>query len=437
MKDEETKKTKRVTKKTTKKLDDTPKVKKTVSKKVIKKEEPVKEVENKVEEKVTDSHKNLEFTLVEVIVIILITAALVSLSSGLIVLKFYNKLEDNPIRGNVDSSNEILENYNYILENYVDDIDANALSDAAIQGMYNYLEDEYSMYLPKDTTDSLQKQLAGKYSGVGIEITMNEQNQIVINRTFTDSPAYKAGLKKGDILIKLDDTDLSDKDTQYVASTIQESDKAEFNITYLRDGKEATVKLVRELIEIDSVLSSEYGNVGYLKIDTFSGVTVDQIKTKLDSFSKNVNSLVIDLRDNTGGYLTAAHDISELFLEKGSVIYQIKDKDGNITKYKASNGVYKHFNKITVLINENSASASEILTLALKENLGASVVGTKSFGKGTVQETKMLNSGAMVKYTTSYWLSPKGNSINKIGIVPDYEETDPNNQLEKAITVTK
>lgn len=437
MKDEETKKTKRVTKKTTKKLDDTPKVKKTVSKKVIKKEEPVKEVENKVEEKVTDSHKNLEFTLVEVIVIILITAALVSLSSGLIVLKFYNKLEDNPIRGNVDSSNEILENYNYILENYVDDIDANALSDAAIQGMYNYLEDEYSMYLPKDTTDSLQKQLVGKYSGVGIEITMNEQNQIVINRTFTDSPAYKAGLKKGDILIKLDDTDLSDKDTQYVASTIQESDKAEFNITYLRDGKEATVKLVRELIEIDSVLSSEYGNVGYLKVDTFSGVTVDQIKTKLDSFSKNVNSLVIDLRDNTGGYLTAAHDISELFLEKGSVIYQIKDKDGNITKYKASNGVYKHFNKITVLINENSASASEILTLALKENLGASVVGTKSFGKGTVQETKMLNSGAMVKYTTSYWLSPKGNSINKIGIVPDYEETDPNNQLEKAITVTK
>lgn len=437
MKDEETKKTKRVTKKTTKKLDDTPKVKKTVSKKVIKKEEPVKEVENKVEEKVTDSHKNLEFTLVEVIVIILITAALVSLSSGLIVLKFYNKLEDNPIRGNVDSSNEILENYNYILENYVDDIDANALSDAAIQGMYNYLEDEYSMYLPKDTTDSLQKQLVGKYSGVGIEITMNEQNQIVINRTFTDSPAYKAGLKKGDILIKLDDTDLSDKDTQYVASTIQESDKAEFNITYLRDGKEATVKLVRELVEIDSVLSSEYGNVGYLKIDTFSGVTVDQIKTKLDSFSKNVNSLVIDLRDNTGGYLTAAHDISELFLEKGSVIYQIKDKDGNITKYKASNGVYKHFNKITVLINENSASASEILTLALKENLGASVVGTKSFGKGTVQETKMLNSGAMVKYTTSYWLSPKGNSINKIGIVPDYEETDPNNQLEKAITVTK
>ena len=164
---------------------------------------------------------------------------------------------------------------------------------------------------------------------------------------------------------------------------------------------------------------------------------MDQIKTKLDSFSKNVNSLVIDLRDNTGGYLTAAHDISELFLEKGSVIYQIKDKDGNITKYKASNGVYKHFNKITVLINENSASASEILTLALKENLGASVVGTKSFGKGTVQETKMLNSGAMVKYTTSYWLSPKGNSINKIGIVPDYEETDPNNQLEKAITVTK
>ena len=149
------------------------------------------------------------------------------------------------------------------------------------------------------------------------------------------------------------------------------------------------------------------------------------------------NSVVIDLRDNTGGYLNAAYDVSELFLKKGKVVYQLKNRENKITKYTAKIGEYRGFNKITVIINSSTASASEILALALKESAGAKIVGVKSYGKGTVQETSKLKSGSMVKYTTAYWLSPNGNSINKIGITPDYIEEENENQLQKALEIAK
>ncbi len=402
---------------------------------------PVKKVTRRKKEseevKITETTitKPLEFNLVEVIIIILITTALVSVASGIIVFKNYDKL--TPLNNVLDnrSSNEIIDNYNDILENYVGEVDKNDLIDAAIKGMYDLLDDEYTTYIGKDTNETLQEQLGGQYSGIGIEITINEKNEILVNRVFKDSPAQKAGIAKGDILIKLDGVDLKDKDPAYVSNTIKKSAKKKFKIVYRRDGKNIEVTVERELVTIDSVISREYGNVGYLKIDTFSGTAFEQIQRELGNYGDNIQSLVIDLRDNTGGYLNSASDISELFLESGQTIYKIKDRDGEVTSYVSKTDVYRKFNKIVVLINGNSASASEILTLALRENLGAKVVGVKSFGKGTVQETKQLSSGAMVKYTTSYWLSPKGNSINKIGIKPDYEVKGEEEQLNKAIEV--
>lgn len=188
---------------------------------------------------------------------------------------------------------------------------------------------------------------------------------------------------------------------------------------------------------INSVHSEVYDKVGYIKVDTFSATTEAQIKEELDNFNKNVTSLVIDLRDNTGGFLDTAFDVSDLFVEKGKVIYQMKERNNKITSYEAKKGVYRSFNKIVVLINENSASASEILALALKESAGATIVGTKSYGKGTVQETGNLSSGSMVKYTKAYWLSPNGNSINKEGIVPDIQVNDVNKQKDEAIKAAK
>lgn len=397
-------------------------------------EKPIKTKKETI--KTEDIKKSLEFSLTEVIVIILVTALLVSIVSGVIVFRNYDKISAKKIANNRDTS-EIIEHYNYIMNNYIGEVDENTLIDAAINGMYGCLPDEYTTYIDKDSTNSLQEQLGGRYTGVGIEITMQD-SKIVINRVFSDSPAYEAGLKKGDILIKLDGVDLSDKDSLYVSTNIKNNkEKDTFEISYLRDGKEYKTTLTKKLVSIESVESEEYGSVGYIKISTFSSVTADQVEDKLNKFNSNIKSIVIDLRDNTGGYLTAAYDISDLFVEKGKNIYQIKDRDEKISSHAASRNVVRKFNKIVVLVNGNSASASEVVTLALKESADAIVVGVKTFGKGTVQETKTLKSGAMVKYTSAYWLSPNGNSINKIGITPDIKVEEIEKQLDEAIKAAK
>lgn len=406
------------------------------------KEKNIKEKNKRIKkEKLIDKDnvvkKSLEFSLLEVIIIILVTTALVSVASGVIIFRNYDKLYILNKPTSVKSTNEIIDNYNQILNNYVDKVDKNELIDAAIKGMYDYLNDEYSIYIDKNLNKSLQEQLTGKYRGIGIEITMNDKNEIIINRVFNDSPAKEAGLQKGDILIELDGINLKDKDSAYVSNIIKESNKESFKLVYNRDGKNKEIIITRKNVIIDSVESEKYGNVGYIKLDTFSSSTYDQLKKVLDNFDSEIKSVVIDLRDNTGGYLNIAHDISDLFLKKDQIIYKIKDNEGKVVEYKSIKDAYKEFDKIVVLINENTASASEILTLTLKENLNATIVGVKSYGKGTVQETKQLSSGAMVKYTTSYWLSPKGNSINKIGIKPDIEEKNKDKQLEKALNVIK
>lgn len=381
--------------------------------------------------------KSLEFSLVEVIIIILITTALVSVCSGFIVFRNYDKLKPLTKTNDDRSSNEIIDSYNQIVNKYIEKVDKEKLIDAAIAGMYSLLEDEYSIYIDKEVNESLQEQLVGTYSGIGIEITMNEKNQILVNRVFEDSPAEKAGLKPGDILTELDGVDLSDKNSAYVSETIKGSDKQTFKLSYKRDSKEYNIDITRSLVSIDSVTSREYGNVGYLKIDTFSAPTYNQVVNALDKYGSNIKSIVVDLRDNTGGYLDIANSVSELFLEKGKIIYKLKDRDNKITEHKSKTGVHRKFDKIVVIINANSASASEILTLALKESANAKVVGINSYGKGTVQETQQLSSGAMVKYTTSYWLSPNGNSINKIGIKPDVKIENVDKQLEEAIKLAE
>lgn len=381
--------------------------------------------------------KTTDFNIVEVIVIIIITGIIVSVCSGLIVYKNYDKIYISASNEDKDDLNEFIESYDHIVNSYVKEVDKKKLIESAIAGMYSYLEDDYSVYMNKDVTDSLQEQLNGKYTGIGVEITLTKDKEIIINQVFSNSPASAAGLKKGDILLKLDDVNLKDKEFKYMSNTIKNGKKDKYTITYKRNNKEYKTTLTRRDVTIESVKSEVHDNVGYIKIETFSATTSELVKKSLDGFGKNVNSLVIDVRDNTGGYLSAAYSTASLFLKKNSVVYQLKDKNSKITKYEAKNGVYRKFDKIAILINEYSASASEVLTLALKDNLNASVVGIKSFGKGTVQETEILSSGAMVKYTSAYWLGPKGESINEKGIEPDIEEKDINKQLDRAIESVK
>ena len=386
-------------------------------------------------------NRSVTFNLLEVVIIILITGIGVSIASEIIIYNKYNNMDKQTSEVTKDELKEFEEIYSNIVNNYVEEVNKEELIESAINGMYNYLNDEYSVYMNKEDTESLQEQLQGEYTGVGIEIATyyedeNKTSSItMITKVFSDSPAEKAGLLAGDIIKKIDGVEIIDADT--ISNTIKNGDKESYEITYERDSKEYTVTLKREHVVIDSVTSNVYDNVGYIKLDTFSSTTKDQIVKKLDSFDKKVTSIVIDLRDNTGGYLNAAFDISDLFIEKGKVVYQLKDRNGLIEKHFAKTDVYKKYNNIVVLINENSASASEVLALALKESAGAKIVGVTSYGKGTVQDTEKLSSGAMVKYTTSYWLSPNGNSINKTGIEPDIIETNVDNQLNKAIETAK
>lgn len=384
-----------------------------------------------------DIKKSAEFNLVEVIVIILITGIVVSVTSGFIVFKNYDKLSSvsNENSGELSEFNKA---YNHIVGSYVKEVDKEKLIDAAIDGMYSYLNDEYSVYLDKDTSESLEQRLDGEYTGVGIEIISNKTDgKILVSKVFEDSPAMDAGLKVGDQLIALDDILLSTKEYAYVSDTIKNSKNDKFKIKYIRDSKEYEVILKRKVVTIDSVTSNEYENVGYIQIQTFSATTSKQVKNKISKFSNKIDSIVIDLRNNTGGYLSAAYEIADYFVAKGKTIYQLKDKNNKITKYNAKNGVLRSFKGISVLINNYSASASEVLTLALKESADVKIIGVKSYGKGTVQEKDVLSSGAMVKYTTAYWLSPKGNTINGVGISPDVEVKDTNEQLNTAINLFK
>ncbi len=384
-----------------------------------------------------DIKKSAEFNLVEVIVIILITGIVVSVTSGLLVFKNYDKL----FNVGSDTSSEFSEfkkAYDHIVNSYVKEVDREKLINAAIDGMYSYLNDEYSIYMDKNTTESLEQRLDGEYTGVGIEIITNKDDgKIIINKVFNNSPASEAGLKVGDQLIALDGILLEGKENTYVSDTIKNSKNDTFRVKYLRNNKEYEITLKRKNVTIDSVVSEEYGNVGYIQIQTFSATTSKQVKNKINDFGSNIDSIVVDVRNNTGGYLSSAYEIADYFIAKGKPIYQLKNKNNKITKYNAKSGILKPFKGVSVLINGFSASASEVLTLALKESANATIIGVKSYGKGTVQEKDILSSGAMVKYTTAYWLSPKGNSINGVGIKPDIEVKDSDEQLNYAINLFK
>ena len=391
--------------------------------------------------------KNYDLNLFEVIIIIFITGVLVSIASGLIVYNYYDKLSYNenyiPSRDELLSDNPLetlTNNYKYIVNNYVGEVDREALVEAALEAMYNELGDTYSYYMDEEATNNLQETITGQYEGFGIEILTSYNGEAytsIVNRVFEDSPAEEAGITPGDILLELDGVSLSDKDPDYLPNIVKYGDKGTHTLKILRNKHEMTLTLTRKKVYINSVDGEVIDGVGYISLDGFSETTVEQVKKYVDEFDSSVTSLVIDVRDNPGGSLDVVYALSDMFVEKGKNIYQYKDKNNNVQIYKAQEPVYRKFDKIAVLVNENSASASEVLALALRESANAKVVGVKSFGKGTIQETQRLSNGKMTKITIAYWLGPNGTSINKTGIVPDVVVEDVSKQLNEAIKVVK
>ena len=398
-----------------------------------------------------NEHKSKKETkkigIIEVIILLIITMT-VSMSLGMIIVGQKNKVK-KPEEPKDKYLETFIENYNFIVDNYYQDIDKQQLINDAIAGMMNTLDDPYSAYIEGDEADNFNINLQGSYKGLGVSIVKDpETNYIMIYYTFDNSPAAKAGLKTGDIIKKVDDTLTDTIETSEFSSQVLKSEKNDYTLTIIRDGEEFEVNISKENVTIDSVKSEiiekEDKKIGYIYMSIFASNTDIQFKQKLEELeTEGIDALIIDVRSNTGGHLTAVESILKSLLTKKQVTYKLDD-NGNISEYYGSLNKNKDY-EIVLLGDKYSASASEVLIYSLKDNLNSKLIGTKTYGKGTVQELITLPSGVQYKITTKKWLSPKGSWVNDTeGIEPDIEvemneeyyqnrDNDHDNQLQTAI----
>lgn len=376
------------------------------------------------------------------VVLLLVLTTIISLAMGGIVT--YNIV----LKGEKvdDELQEFITNYDYIVDNYYGDVDKTELVDSAIAGMLSTLDKNSAYVGGTDTNFSIY--LEGTYEGTGIQVYNDDNGNIVVYSVFGGSPASKAGLKEDDIIIKVNDKDTTNMSIDEFSKLVKDQ-KGKFNITYKRGDSEKTVQLKVDTIEIQSVsskvINKDNKKIGYIRTTIFANNTYEQFNKELDKLEdEGIDGLVIDLRGNSGGHLSAAEQIISLFLDSSHPIYQIKSKESKNIYYSTGKETKNY--KISILIDGNSASASEVVTSALAEQYGAKTVGKKSYGKGTVQELQTLSDGDQYKLTTKSWLTSKGEVIDGKGIEPDYDvtlsdeylenPTDENDdQLQKAIEV--
>lgn len=364
-----------------------------------------------------NNKRNLKKTLFgirEVIGIVIITAV-TGFLLGLLV-------KNNNVKTQLSRyEEELLSNYEYILTNYYKNVDARDLVSVAIKGMIDYLYDPYATYISTSNIDDFNIAINGEYEGIGVQIGYNTNEELLVTYVFPNSSADSGGLKVGDILIKINDEIITGKTLEEIKDLILTFDCEDFNVTYKRNENEYQTTLKRKKVIIESakdrIIEKNNKKIGYLKLDNFATNSYLQFKEKLEILENdNIESLIIDLRDNTGGELETVSNIVSLFIPKGNVIYQMKDKDKIAKTYSESDTTRNY--KIVVLVNEYSASASELMTGALKEIYGATIIGTNTYGKGTAQKVITLENGERYKFTTKEWLTAEGNSIEGVGIEP-------------------
>ncbi len=356
------------------------------------------------------------FSLLATIIIIIATGIISSIATGIILYNGYKeKIGITYDRLSKDKSlREFLDVYSSLTNDYYKNVDKDKMLKKAIEAMTEYLGDKYTTYLTEDQKKQLENQLNGKYKGIGVLIVDN-----VIKQVFDNSPAAKSGVKAGDKIIKVDGEDVRKKTATEIVNLIRKNDKKS-TIVFLRDQKEIELTLEFSSLDIPYVNYEKYdGGIGYMYISGFSSSLEEQVRSALSHLEKeDIKSLIVDLRDNSGGYLSSASDVASIFLEKGKTIYSLSDNKGDMVYHDKTSEKTNY--PIVVLINENSASAAEILAAALKESYGATLVGKKSYGKGKVQQTVTLEDGSMIKYTSAKWYTPNGDCIDEKGIKPDY-----------------
>ena len=335
---------------------------------------------------------------------------------------------------------------------FLGEIDEEKILNETIKGYVKGLDDPYTEYMTKEEMEEFNTDIMGNFTGIGIYLTNDvERNVIVIISPIKDSPAYKAGILPGDIITKVDGVSYTGEQLTEASNKIKGEIGTKVKLEILRNDETIELEITREHIKINHVESKILNNnIGYIEFNSFDDGCSDEFKEKVEELkSKNITSLIIDIRNNGGGLVDEAIKIADYIVEKDATLLITKDKTGEeeITKAEIDQIIDV---PIVVLTNRSSASASEILAGALKDNGKATIVGEKTYGKGVIQELLTLTDGSGLKITTSEYYTPNRNKINEVGITPDVEvkldeeiedeltiEESKDNQLQKAIEILK
>lgn len=377
--------------------------------------------------------------------------------------------EDNQtltLSGNTGLLKELTSSSNTSIDNYINkikktiedyylwnnDINEEDLKNSAIKGYVAGLGDEYTEYIPASKMKDYTENITGSFVGVGIYMVADEESdRVLVYYPIPGSPAEKAGIKSGDLIISVDDVEYTAKDFDRIASFIKGKAGTKVKLIIEREGQRIPYELIREKITTNPITAKMLeGNIGYLKVPSFDEDTAKSFKEKVQELqNQGAQKLIIDLRNNGGGIVDEAVDIADMLLEKGkTIISTVNNKDKKTVTYSKNDPTITM--PVIVLVNENSASASEILACSLQDNERAKLVGTKTYGKGIIQTLLSLTDGSGLKITTEQYYTPKETSIHKEGIKPDEEvklpdtvksiysiEESEDTQLKKAIEMLK
>lgn len=365
-------------------------------------------------------------------------------------VKFVQQRQYNGVLSDTSHVQKIEYLEKLIDQEYLGEVDNDEMAEGVYAGLVYGLGDVYSRYYTADEYAQETASTDGAYAGIGVSIQKNKNGGVQIAECYEGGPGADAGLQTGDVITAINDTDVTDMELSDVVSLIRENKDKTIVLTVFRENEEKSREISVDVTDVE--LPSVFGEMldkktGYIQITQFTGVTPQQYKDMFAELKdKGMERLVIDLRDNPGGLLTSVCDILREILPEGLIVYT-EDKYGN-REEETCDGKHQLDMPLAVLVNENSASASEIFAGAVQDHGVGTIVGTTTYGKGVVQELRQLSDGSAVKLTVSNYYTPNGNSINKVGIKPDVEVKlasvllnkdeithEEDNQLQEALNV--
>ena len=403
--------------------------------------------EDKIEKNFDNEKKNFKIKWIFLtIIIVLFTAVFASEFT----LYYYGmstlskKETEQDAEKNIEAIADTLKNFRTVIDQiYIGEVDEQKMMDETIRGYVKGLDDEYSEYMTAEEWEEYQAAALGNYVGIGIYMSVDKNGNVVVVEPIKGTPAEEAGLKSGDVIVNVNDESVIGISSDIVSSKIKGEEGTKVKITILRDTEYIDFEIERKAIKVYHVETEMLeNNIGYISLIAFDEGCAEEFKTAyLDLKQKGAKKIILDLRNNTGGLVVECLEIADMILPKDQIELITIDAQGNKDISRSRKDPIVE-GEMVVLINEYSASASEILVAALKENDRVEVVGKTSYGKGVIQSVLELNDGSVLKLTVSEYFTPKENKINKIGVEPDHDidldiENMVDTQLNKAIEILK